>query len=148
MTDLQDEINELENKLKQLKIKNVEKHKGFLIASSPIGVDSNETVKEITRAKEKSEAKAGLVKNTADGSTLEEDNVETIRIPTESIHQFDNMDECVCECHPKKYDCMNCYDHPVHLNTKRKPVTKPEYEARIMELIEQDKIEKKHWWKR
>lgn len=120
----------------------------------PLGKNKLETIKLINDAKEKSTQRAGLVKNTNDGSVWEEDGYIEPKIPESGIHEFENTEECVCECHErKKRDCMHCYDHPVHLEKKRKMTEKPktEYdEAKIIELIEADKAkkEKKHWWSR
>ena len=107
--------------------------------------------KKIVDAKETSEKRAGLVANTQSGSTMEEDNEVRERVPVNSIHAFDNLEECLCDCHPSKKDCMNCYDHPEHLEGKRKKPEKPKYdEAYISQLIEQDKAKKepKSWFKR
>ena len=102
----------------------------FVIATSPIGHDKIDTMKQISDAKEKSEQRAGLVRLSDDGSVWEEDEPVDIKIPKESIHSFDNLDFCECKCHDRgKKDCMYCYDHPIHLETKRemrKPPTKPD----------------------
>lgn len=152
MTDLNDKIEELEIKLQQLKKNEEEQHKNFVIANSPIGVNKIDTIKEISKAKDDSEKRAGLIKNTASGSVMEEDDVPDIRVPDESIHHFDDLEHCDCECHPKKQDCMYCYDHPVHLDMKRKP-EKPSDgydDVKIMQLIEEDKAKKdeKSWFKK
>jgi hypothetical protein len=127
-------------------------------ASSPLGHDREDTIKQISKAKRTSEQKAGLVKNTESGSVFAEDDGAPDRIPSESIHEFENLEVCVCECHLKnKKDCMLCYDHPIHLKDKRehydnKKDTKSVDgydEAKIMELIEKDKAKTKKtpWWK-
>ncbi len=116
---------------------------------APLGADRIETIKQIQDAKKKSKQRAGMVKSTEDGSTLEEDEPQYTRIPESGIHEFENIEECVCDCHPAKKDCMNCYDHPIHLEKKRKMFEKPkdEYdEAKIMELIEADKAKSKKKW--
>jgi hypothetical protein len=121
--------------------------------TSPIGTDEFDTIKEINKAKNESEKKAGLIKTTSDGSVWDEDDIQLSKIPNESIHQFDDLEKCNCDCHPRKYDCMNCYDHPIHLDAKRKMTERPTDgydEAKIMELIEKDKAKqsKKRWWQR
>jgi len=89
--------------------------RNLAVGSSPVGVDKIETIREVVRAKNSSEQKAGLIKTTGDGSVLEDDNEEPIIIPAVGIHDFDNTLECTCTCHPSKQDCIKCYDHPVHL---------------------------------
>jgi hypothetical protein len=121
----------------------------YLENKPTLGEDKFDTIKQISEARNSSEQRAGLVKNTDSGSTWEEDTPVDIKIPSSSIHKFENIEECICECHPRKKDCMHCYDHPEHLERKRKVKTPTEYnEAKIQELIEQDKVKqtKKHWW--
>lgn len=151
--DLEKHIKTLEEELdKERKLKlllDSKKHKKMVIGTSPIGDNPLDTVRKVVKAKESSEPRAGLVKNTSSGSTHDEDNIESKRVPTETIHDFDNMDVCECECHPNKKDCMNCYDHPEHLEKKRRKPVKKEYdEARIAELIKEDKAKKDKtpWW--
>lgn len=116
------------------------------IGSSPVGVDKIETIRELVKARDNSESKAGLTKTTEDGSVQADDDVEPT-FPTESIHDFNNTLECTCDCHPKKRDCQHCYDHPVHLDMKRQRMMPPpppdEYdEKKILELIDADKAKK------
>ena len=151
--ELNKKIAELEDKLRKLSIKYPpEKPVVFVQSQSPVG-DETDTIKQVMEARKDSEQRAGLVKNTGDGSTLPEDYNEADRIPKNSIHKFDILDECVCECHlTDKMDCLLCYDHPVHLEAKR-PQPKPDDgydEAKITELIEEDKAKKnkKSWWRR
>lgn len=111
--ELEKQIRDLKNKMLLLGNINV-------ISSTQIGADLAYTIKQVTTAKNDAEHRAGLVKNTGDGSVWEEDDVVDVRIPITSIHQFDNITVCECACHNKnKLDCILCYDHPVHLNTKR-----------------------------
>ncbi len=166
---LDDKIKELEHKLSRLTAEldpEKEQHKKYVIGSSPIGIDKGDTIREVVKAKRNSEQRAGLIKNSDDGSVMGEDDYQPDRIPSESIHEFENLEVCICECHTrKKRDCMNCYDHPTHLENKRKPtnkkidlhlegcsdVVKDEYdEDKIIELIEADKAkkDKKSWLKR
>ncbi len=104
----------------------------------------NDMIKKISKAKKDSKPLAGIVKSTDNGSIFNTDTDKKIQY--KSIHHFDNMEECVCECHPTKKDCLQCYDHPTHLEIKKTVV---EYdEEKIMQLIEQDKAKKsKKSWK-
>lgn len=162
--DLEDKIKELEKRLgvsdDQLHgndedwMKPDKNHAHFEDDDAPeIGEDIFDTIKEIAKAKKQVIPRAGSVQTTEDGNVLSEDNVEPIRIPKQSIHEFTNLEKCECECHGKgKVDCMYCYDHKQHLDAKRKkvPDVTDEYdESKILELIKADKIkkEKKHWWK-
>jgi hypothetical protein len=160
--DLKKKIDDLEHKLLELnemlkKDENVsireqkKRRTDLVIGTSPIGNNLLETTREVVKAKETSEKRAGLIANTASGSTMEEDNVDAERVPLKSIHIFDNLEECLCTCHPTKQDCMKCYDHPEHLQGKRKNKTVDGYdEKRIMALIDEDKAkkEKKSWKQR
>ncbi len=123
--DLEDKIKELEEKLE----KTDEERAHFVIASSPIGHDKLDTIKRISEAKKKSQQKAGLIRLSDDGSVWSEDEPTDIKIPHKSIHDFDNLEFCECECHERdKKDCMYCYDHPMHLEAKRemrKPTPPP-----------------------
>lgn len=118
-----------------------DRRKTFVIGSSPIGHDKKDTIKKIAEAKKNSIQKAGSVKNTQDGSVFINDIPKAKKIPEGSIHFFENLMECICDCHPTKKDCMKCYDHPVHLEAKRN----------IPKITEEDvviePIKKKHWWK-
>ena len=102
----------------------------FVIASSPIGHNKLDTMKQISDAKKNAEQKAGLIRLSDDGSVWEEDEPIDIKIPSKSIHTFDNLEFCECRCHENgKKDCMYCYDHPTHLEAKRemrKPPTESE----------------------
>ena len=151
--DLEDKIKELEKKLswvaqEQDRINQkpdwMKPEKEIVrFDDHPVGKTPIEIIRAVAKAKKNSEQRAGLLKSTASGSTMEEDNVEARRIPKDSIHYFENLEECLCACHPSKKDCMNCYDHPEHLAGKVKKVVKPEYdEASIMKLIEEDKAKK------
>jgi len=92
----------------------------FVIATSPIGHNERDTMKRVSEAKNKSRQKAGLIRLSDDGSVWEEDEPTDIKIPSESIHHFDNLQFCDCSCHGHgKKDCMHCYDHPKHLEAKR-----------------------------
>lgn len=150
-------IKELEEKLRMLDTRTNSSDKiiqnKVMVGTSPIGFDLEDTTKEIIKANKESEQRAGLVKNTDDGSVLDEDKTSDVRIPTTSIHIFDNLKECVCKCHDNnKADCVKCYDHPIHLTTKINMHKKTiEYDdAKILELINADKAKKnkKSWWKR
>jgi len=150
--DLEKHIKTLEEELdKERKLKLLldrKKHRKMVIGTSPIGDDPLDTVRKVVKAKETSEQRAGVVKNTGSGSLHEEDNTEPTRVPFEPIHDF-LTEKCVCPCHPNKKDCMFCYDHPEHLEKKRKKPIKIEYDdVRIAELIEEDKAkkEKQPWW--
>ncbi len=151
--DLEKHIKTLEDELgKEKKLKrllDIKKHKKMVIGTSPIGDDPLDTVRKVVKAKKTSEQRAGLIKNTSSGSLHDEDNSESIRVPFEPIHEFDNDEVCECSCHPNKKDCMDCYDHPEHLEGKRKkPVENVYDDVRIMELIEEDKAKKdKKSWK-
>jgi len=72
-------------------------------------MDNEDMMREIIDAKKNAEKKAGMVK-TSDVGYIESDDKE----PT-SNRVFDNVEKCECKCHPKKVDCMECYDHPTHL---------------------------------
>ena len=130
-----DKIRELEEKLGIISAEvQDEKRAEFVIASSPIGHDSLDTIRQVSEAKKKSEKRAGITRLSGDGSVWEEDEPTDIRIPHESIHTFDNLEFCECECHQGgKKDCMQCYDHPMHLEAKREmrkpPPTEPEPES-------------------
>ena len=114
--DLEDKIKELEEKLARTD----EERAHFVIASSPIGHDKLDTIKQVSEAKKKSQQKAGLIRLSDDGSVWSEDEPTDIKIPRESIHDFDNLEFCECECHDRdKKDCLHCYDHPQHLESKR-----------------------------
>lgn len=122
--NLEKKIDELEKKLSkmsdQLSGKTDKERAHFVIASSPIGQNKLDTIKQVSEAKNKSEQRAGLIKLSDDGSVLEEDKPINIRIPHESIHKFNDLKFCECECHKReKKDCMYCYDHPTHLEAKR-----------------------------
>ncbi len=121
--DLKDKIKQLEEKLGKLSRdsgKTDEERAMFVIASSPIGQDKLDTIRQVSEAKKKSQQKAGLIRLSDDGSVWEEDEPTDIKIPRESIHDFDNLEFCECECHERdKKDCMHCYDHPMHLESKR-----------------------------
>lgn len=120
--DLEDKIEELKKKLSRLDknehIKVLETNEPLVLDSLPVG-ENKIDIKEITRAKNESIQQAGTVRNTDDGSVLPEDEPEYVRVPEQGIHTFENEEECVCECHPSKKDCMHCYDHPEHLERKR-----------------------------
>lgn len=161
--ELEAKIKELEEKLERLdkmlepKSKNLPTEKiiknKVIIGNTPIGADALETIREISQAKKNSTKKAGLVRNTDEGSVLEEDTPIITRIPTTSIHEFSNLIACECECHNRnKLDCEHCYDHPIHLENKRNMRKKTESmytEEYIQSLIDADKAkkEKKPWWK-
>jgi len=109
-----------------------DRRRNMVIGTSPIGDDELDTLRQIVDAKNKSEKRAGLVRTTDEGNL---DEIEFI-IPTETIHHFDNLDECTCSCHPKKRDCMECYDHPIHLKVKE-------------DIVEKTYVKpKKRWWNR
>ena len=122
--DLEDKIKELKEKLSKISDthrRQDEERAKFVITSSPIGQDKLDTIKRVSDAKRKSEQKAGLIKLSDDGSVWEEDEPINIKIPTESIHEFSNLEFCECGCHDNgKKDCMHCYDHPTHLEAKRR----------------------------
>jgi len=124
--ELENKIRELEKKLGKISDK---KRADFVIATSPIGHDEMDTMRDVLDAKSKSEQKAGLIRLSDDGSVWEEDEPTDIKIPKQSIHHFDNLEFCDCVCHGHgKKDCMHCYDHPKHLEAKRemkKPPPEP-----------------------
>lgn len=150
---LEKTIGELEEKLARLSAKlesDLEKRK-IPAKNSPIGYDNDNVLQEVLDAKNSSVKRAGLVKTTQEGSIFdEEDNKKIDIIPDERIHTFDDLDVCICNCHNfDKIDCMNCYDHPTHLDPKRKQVEEEYSTEKIMELIDEDKSKqekKKHWW--
>ena len=163
--DLDDKIKELEEKLSKLaKTDDHPPPRPAWMKEDPdrikfddevtIGEDKLDTMKEISDAKKQVIARAGTVKTTEDGSVLPEDEVQPVRIPSESIHEFTNLEKCECECHNKgRIDCQYCYDHKEHLENKKRvrDESLDGYdEKKIMELIETDKAkkEKKHWWNR
>lgn len=133
--ELEDKVNKLQEQLEYLDTQLKKNDKVY--GESHVSVDM---VKEIRDAKINSEKRAGLVKNTNDGSVLPEDNIEDIRFPTQSIHTFDDLEFCKCECHPSKRDCMYCYDHPTHLEGKMKSK-----EIQV-EDIEEIPIKKDSWF--
>ncbi|KKL93635.1 hypothetical protein LCGC14_1872670, partial [marine sediment metagenome] len=105
--ELEARLHQLDNKLKSEPAKEYEMRRlAVAVGTSPIGVDKLETAREIIKARKTSKQIAGLTKTTGDGSVL--DDAPDIPFPTESIHEFANLDICECECHPKKNDCMNC----------------------------------------
>ena len=133
----------------------IPENEDILANIKPLGEDKIDTIRRINDAKKKTIKIAGLVKNTDDGSIWDEDEPYEVKIPESSIHEFKNQEVCICECHNrKKRDCMECYDHPKHLSDKRAMSIKEppdEYdEAKILELIEQDKAKKQKptWWQR
>jgi hypothetical protein len=71
--------------------------------------DPDINIKEIVEAYKKSEKKAGMVKMSDVGASEEE-----IKIPV-STGKYVDETKCECNCHPKKEECMECYDHPIHL---------------------------------
>ena len=81
--------------------------------------DPNVLIKKIVDARDSSERKAGLVKIDDNGGILDAER-ELFTIPTEGLREYKTK-VCDCECHLKnKRDCMNCYDHPQHLEENRK----------------------------
>lgn len=76
----------------------------------------NDMLREIINAKNNAEKKAGMVKVSDVGYTENDDSDPT------SIREYENKEKCECKCHPKKIDCMNCYDHPEHLKENKKRV--------------------------
>jgi len=121
-TDLEKKIAQLERELQSLPKETDDDltNSPVVVEPQPIGSQKKETIDQIVKAKKEAEKKAGLVKTIDDGSVDILDEFEPIRIPKEGIHHFENTEECVCECHLRdKKDCVDCYDHPVHLENKR-----------------------------
>lgn len=151
--EMEDKIKQLEEKLsglkKQLEPKNHSPPKPAWMKEDIDRVKFDhefDTIKEIGIAKKQVIARAGTVKTTEDGSVDPQDKVETVKIPSKSIHEFTNKDVCECECHDNgKMDCQHCYDHMEHLENKKinRDKSLDGYdEEKIMELIEADKVKK------
>lgn len=120
---------------------NMEKRKNAVIIS-PAELQTNplDVMRNVSQANKKSVPLAGLVKTTDDGSL--DDDTNTDKVPT-SIHTFDNLDVCNCMCHNKgKFDCMECYDHPVHLKDNTVQEEEVYDEQKIQSLIEADKVKR------
>lgn len=72
-------------------------------------------LRDIIDARNNSENRAGLVEmsdKVGSGGKREKEVIVT--------KHFDNEEECECECHPNKPECMDCYQHPIHLSKKHK----------------------------
>lgn len=77
-------------------------------------MENEDMLREIINAKKNAEKKAGMVKSSDIGYVDMKDKKPT------SIHKYQNLEKCECNCHPEKLDCMDCYDHPIHLNNAKK----------------------------
>ena len=75
-------------------------------------MDNNDILRKVIEAKNSAEKKAGMVKTSDTGYVEIEDS------NPQSIREYENKEKCECSCHPKKAECMNCYDHPTHLDKK------------------------------
>lgn len=73
---------------------------------------TEDIIREIIDAKDNAVERAGLVKVSDIGDT-NLDKVELI-----PIQKYQDIEKCNCKCHPTKLECMECYDHPVHLSKK------------------------------
>ena len=73
---------------------------------------TEDIMREIIDARDNAVERAGMVQV----SDIGDANSDTIE-PT-PIHEYDNEKECKCKCHPTKTECMECYDHPIHLSKK------------------------------
>ena len=73
---------------------------------------TEDIIREIIKARDNAVERAGVVKISDIGDTSS-DNVEL-----SPIHKYENVEKCNCKCHPSKLECMECYDHPVHLSKK------------------------------
>jgi len=74
-----------------------------------IAMKEDEILREIIDAKNNAQRKAGIVKISDIGDTEHSDANIT------PLHTYENEEKCDCKCHPNKQECMNCYDHPIHL---------------------------------
>ena len=67
---------------------------------------------EIIDARDNAVERAGMVQVSDIGDT------ESNETQVSSIHKYKNNEKCECKCHPNKLECMECYDHPIHLSKK------------------------------
>jgi len=75
-------------------------------------MNDKDILKEVLDAKKKATKRAGMVKTSdVGGGTTDKSN------PT-SLRKYENIESCECKCHPDKLECMDCYDHPIHLSKK------------------------------
>tara|TARA_R110000803_G_scaffold134442_1_gene201527 strand:+ start:265 stop:528 length:264 start_codon:yes stop_codon:yes gene_type:complete len=73
---------------------------------------TEDIMREIIDAKDNAVERAGIVKISDIGDT------ESSDVSVSPIHKYENVEKCDCKCHPTKLECMECYDHPVHLSKK------------------------------
>ena len=73
---------------------------------------TEDIMREIIDARDNAVERAGMVQVSDIGDT---NSNET---QVSSIHKYKNNEKCECKCHPNKLECMECYDHPIHLSKK------------------------------
>lgn len=73
---------------------------------------TEDIMREIIDAKDNAVERAGIVKISDIGDT------DSGSVEVSPIHKYANVEKCDCKCHPTKSECMECYDHPVHLSKK------------------------------
>ena len=73
---------------------------------------TKDIMREIIDARDNAVERAGMVQVSDIGDT------ELGSIEVSSINKYQDVEKCNCKCHPNKEECMECYDHPVHLSKK------------------------------
>jgi hypothetical protein len=82
------------------------------VGVSNLEKSTEDIMREIIDAKDNAVERAGIVKISDIGDT------ESSDVSISPIHKYENVEKCDCKCHPTKLECMECYDHPVHLSKK------------------------------
>ena len=73
---------------------------------------TEDIMREIIDARDNAVERAGIVTISDIGDTSSNET------QVSSIHKYKNNEKCECKCHPNKLECMECYDHPIHLSKK------------------------------
>jgi len=73
---------------------------------------TKDIMREIIDARDNAVERAGIVTISDIGDTSSNET------QVSSIHKYKNNEKCECKCHPNKLECMECYDHPIHLSKK------------------------------
>jgi len=73
---------------------------------------TKDIMREIINARDNAVERAGIVTISDIGDTSSNET------QVSSIHKYKNNEKCECKCHPNKSECMECYDHPIHLSKK------------------------------
>ena len=146
-----DEVDSKSKKLEECEaecIKRIEdESKVHVLGHTPVGHDEIDTIKQVVNARDEANPRAGLVKNTNEGSVLREDKPQEIKMPVGDKTLFNGDEDCNCDCHPHNNDCLKCYAHPKHweeklgiIDTVEPPITE--------ESIEEIPPKKKSIWSR